>query len=303
MAKPHPVPSGQNPELRAEACSNSCSAPSSPSFPTTCTVVMSKANGSARRSRCISVWFELRWGITACLMLTVTLITVIFYYHPTTTNVTAFYRTVPIAPEANGRVAEVLVGWSGEVRARRADLPVGQSRPAGCRRYCRTPNRRNRCGDGGRAGRHRSPPTVKSSRRKAPLQQALDELETKQELNRRNAEIVARREIERLENFAEGQRGALAAATAGKKAAEEKLTSLCPRKRPAPRPPLAQAQVELNKRDPRRLQRPRGAIRTTGWRHRQPDDAAGRHLHPGGRGSRQLQRGFGQIEAQVMRPA
>ena len=28
-----------------------------------------------------SVWFELRWGITACLMLTVGLITVIFYNH------------------------------------------------------------------------------------------------------------------------------------------------------------------------------------------------------------------------------
>src|SRR5512139_1071085 len=28
-----------------------------------------------------SVWYELRWGITGCLMLTVALITMIFYYH------------------------------------------------------------------------------------------------------------------------------------------------------------------------------------------------------------------------------
>ncbi|MEY9759130.1 hypothetical protein ABIE73_006525 [Bradyrhizobium yuanmingense] len=27
-----------------------------------------------------SVWYELRWGITACLMLTVSLITMIFYF-------------------------------------------------------------------------------------------------------------------------------------------------------------------------------------------------------------------------------
>ncbi len=53
-----------------------------------------------------SVWFELRWGITACLVLTVSLITVIFYNHPSTTNVTLFFRTVPILPETNGRVAE-----------------------------------------------------------------------------------------------------------------------------------------------------------------------------------------------------
>src|SRR5690606_37238223 len=29
-----------------------------------------------------SVWFELRWGITACLILTILLITTIFYFHP-----------------------------------------------------------------------------------------------------------------------------------------------------------------------------------------------------------------------------
>src|SRR5882724_2896172 len=62
-----------------------------------------------------SVWFELRWGITACLVLAVGLITVIFYNHPSTTNVTLFYRTVPIVPETIGRVAEVYVGITGPV--------------------------------------------------------------------------------------------------------------------------------------------------------------------------------------------
>src|SRR6267142_4741632 len=62
-----------------------------------------------------SVWFELRWGITACLILTVSLITVIFYNHPSTTNVTLFFRTVPILPETNGRVAEIYVGFSDKV--------------------------------------------------------------------------------------------------------------------------------------------------------------------------------------------
>src|SRR3954453_15030915 len=64
-----------------------------------------------------SVWFELRWGITACLMLTIGLITVIFYNHPATTNVTALFRTVPILPETNGRVAEIFVdGVGGAVK-------------------------------------------------------------------------------------------------------------------------------------------------------------------------------------------
>src|SRR5271167_1461385 len=63
-----------------------------------------------------SVWFELRWGITACLILTVTLITVIFYNHPSTTNVVMLFRTVPILPETSGRVAEVYVGVSGPIK-------------------------------------------------------------------------------------------------------------------------------------------------------------------------------------------
>src|SRR5919198_3482236 len=62
-----------------------------------------------------SVWFELRWGITACLMLTVGLITVIFYNHPSTSNVTLFFRTIPIVPETIGRVAEVYVDLSAPV--------------------------------------------------------------------------------------------------------------------------------------------------------------------------------------------
>src|SRR6185312_6535696 len=62
-----------------------------------------------------SVWFELRWGITACLILTVSLITTVFYNHPSTTNVTLLYRTVPILPETNGRVAEIYVVSSDKV--------------------------------------------------------------------------------------------------------------------------------------------------------------------------------------------
>src|SRR6476620_2926581 len=62
-----------------------------------------------------SVWYELRWGITGCVILTVCLITVVFYNHPSTTSVTLFFRTVPIITETTGRVAEVYVGINGPV--------------------------------------------------------------------------------------------------------------------------------------------------------------------------------------------
>src|ERR671937_3284640 len=64
-----------------------------------------------------TMWFELRWGITACLVLTVALITVIFYFHPSTKAVTAVVRTISILPEMNGRVAEVNVGTNDKVEA------------------------------------------------------------------------------------------------------------------------------------------------------------------------------------------
>src|SRR2546423_5221331 len=63
-----------------------------------------------------SVWFELRFGIITCLMLTVALITMIFYYHPSTTSATLYFRSVPIVPEVSGRVAEVHVDVSASVK-------------------------------------------------------------------------------------------------------------------------------------------------------------------------------------------
>src|SRR6201988_2946317 len=62
-----------------------------------------------------SVWYELRWGITGCVILTVLLITTVFYNHPSTTNVTLFFRTVPVISETNGGVAEVFLPVSGRV--------------------------------------------------------------------------------------------------------------------------------------------------------------------------------------------
>ena len=45
-----------------------------------------------------NVWYELRWGITSCAVLAITLISVIFYFHPTAINVTSLFRTVSVCP-------------------------------------------------------------------------------------------------------------------------------------------------------------------------------------------------------------
>src|ERR1044072_3459679 len=64
-----------------------------------------------------TVWYELRWGITTCLMLTILLITLIFYYHPSTKNAFPFFRTAPLLPGGVGRVSEIYVDVRAPVKA------------------------------------------------------------------------------------------------------------------------------------------------------------------------------------------
>src|SRR5918995_5010528 len=64
-----------------------------------------------------SVWYELRYGITACIALTIILLTLILYYHPSTSSAVSFFRTIPILPEGSGRVEEVYVGIRDKVEA------------------------------------------------------------------------------------------------------------------------------------------------------------------------------------------
>ena len=71
---------------------------------------------------------------------------------------------------------------------------------------------------------------------KAANQQAVDELETKRELQRRNAGVVPQRDIEKLELAVAGRLGSLAAAAAAKQATETRISTLLPAEKPAPRP-------------------------------------------------------------------
>jgi multidrug resistance efflux pump len=248
-----------------------------------------------------SVWFELRWGITACLILTVGLITVIFYNHPSTSNVTLFFRTVPILPETNGRVAEIFVGNSASVAQGAPIFRLDSSKQEAA---VETARRKIAEIDAqmavARVDVVKAEGQLKESQ--SNHQQTLDELEAKQELYRRNPGNVPFREIERLQERAKGQLGAIDASTAAKQSSEEKVSTLLPAEKASAEAALNQAQVELDKTVVRAgvdgrveqfvlrvgdivnpLMRPAGV------------------LIPEGAGQRSLQAGFGQIEAQIMK--
>src|SRR5215207_6941660 len=247
-----------------------------------------------------SVWYELRWGIISCLILTIGLITLIFYFHPATTNVTALFRTVPILPETNGRVTEVFVSLTGDVKK---GQPIFRLDDAKTRAALEVANRRVLEVEAAIAVAPTEIAAAEGQVQQAQgtLDQANDELKTKQELNRRQADIVARREIEKLQNAVAGRKGGLAAAMSAKQASEMKLTTLLPAEKASAEAARQQAQVELDKMIVRAgvdgrveqfvlrvgdivnpLMRPAGI------------------LIPSNAGGGTLVAGFGQIEAQVI---
>jgi multidrug resistance efflux pump len=247
-----------------------------------------------------SVWFELRWGITGCLVLTVLLITLIFYYHPSTTNAASFFRTVPIVPETGGRVAEVHVGMSEEVEAgeplftlddsmQRAEVETLRRRLAEIDASAAVARTERAAADG----------RIRQAR--GAFDQALEELETKSELRARNPDAVPLREIERLENLVEGRQGALEAAQAEKAAVEERLATLLPAERARAEAQLAEAQVALDKT----VVRAGVSGRVEQFTLRAGDFVSplmrpAGVLIPAEAGRRAVQAGFGQIEAQVL---
>src|SRR4029450_10914081 len=193
-----------------------------------------------------SVWFELRWGITACLILTVGLITVIFYNHPSTSNVTLFFRTVPILPETNGRVAEIFVANSASVAQGAPIFRLDSSKQEAA---VETARRKIAEIDAQMAVARTDVVKAEGQVKEAQSnhQQTLDELEAKQELYRRNPGNVPFREIERLQERAKGQLGAIEGASAAKQGAEERLATLLPAEKASADAALNQAQVDLDK--------------------------------------------------------
>ncbi|MPZ39369.1 MAG: HlyD family secretion protein [Rhizobiales bacterium] len=248
-----------------------------------------------------SVWFELRWGITACLILAVGLITVIFYNHPSTTNVTLFYRTVPIVPEINGRVAEVYVGFSGPIAKGapifRLDSSSQEAAADAARRKIAEVEAEMVVAQ---ADILKAEGQLQEA--KGAHQQALDELDTKLELQKRNPGIVARREIEKLEVAAEGRKGAIASATAARQAAEARIAALLPAQKASAQAALAQAEADLAKTTIRAGVS--GRVEQFGLRVGDivnPFMRPAGILIPQGAGQQTLQAGFGQIEAQIMK--
>jgi len=245
-----------------------------------------------------SVWFELRWGITSCLILTILLITTIFYNHPATSSVTLYFRTVPILPETNGRVSKIYVDYTGHVEK---GAPIFELDSSKQQAAVETARRKIAEVDSDLAAAKLDVQkgNAQIDEAKSSLQQAIDEFETKKYLGSKGA--APAREVERLQLAVKGREATLAAVTAARDVTQERLSTQLPADRATAEAALAEAEVELGKTVVRAgvsgrveqfvlrvgdivnpLMRPAGVLI--------PDDTG-----------RTLVAGFGQIEAQVMK--
>src|ERR1700730_14678095 len=210
-----------------------------------------------------SVWFELRWGIITCLMLTVGLITVIFYFHPSTTSATLYFRTVPILPEVNGRVSEVHVELSAPVKKDDVIFKLDSTKQEAA---------------------------METARRKiAEVDAAL--LAAQADVLKADGQVLDA-----------GRQGALDSATASKQSATTRLTALLPAEKASAEARLAEAQVDLDKTTIRAGVDGRvGQFTLRVGEVVNPVMRSAGILIPDGAGQRGLSAGFGQIEAQVVK--
>ena len=100
-----------------------------------------------------TMWYELRWGITACLILNDQPDYCGVLLSPSTTNAVPYFRTIPLLPEGGGRVEEVFVKNGQSVEAGDPCFQLAGQRSGGGRESrresvgsnCPLPLRKHRC--------------------------------------------------------------------------------------------------------------------------------------------------------------
>jgi len=193
-----------------------------------------------------SVWYELRWGITLCLILTICLITTIFYFHPSTKSATSVFRTVAVLPQINGRVAETFVELNQRVEKgqsllrldsaeQEADVETARRRITEIEASLVVAKSRLAEADG------------RIIQARGTLEQALDEFTARSEANRKNPNTFSERDVERMRIRSDTEQGALDAALASREATFSEIEFQLPAEKASAEAALKEAQVELEK--------------------------------------------------------
>lgn len=193
-----------------------------------------------------TLWYELRWGITLCAILAISLITILFYFHPMTTSVTSTFRTVTILSETGGRVVEVYVENNEDVKA---GDPIFRMDSSSQEAAAETARRKlaeiDAALDLARADRASAVAGI--SEAEALLEQSEADLDRQATLLARGSTVVSERDVEVLQNQVDANEAAVDAAEAGLAAVELRISEELPAQRASAEAALQQAEVELAK--------------------------------------------------------
>jgi multidrug resistance efflux pump len=211
------------------------------------------------------------------------------------------FRTVTILPETSGRVAETFVEINQRVEAGqplfRLDSTEQEAAVEAARRKIAEVEAEMVV-----AQAQLKETEGKIVQARGSYQQALDEYNTRAELRRRNASAIAARDVEKAQVVVDTAQGAVDAALAAKDAIVAQIDFQLPAAKASAEAELHQAQVDLEKTLV--VAGTDGVVQQFGLR---PGDVVNPMLRPAGilvpkRKVTGLLAGFGQIEAQVLKP-
>jgi len=249
-----------------------------------------------------TMWYELRWGITLCAMLTISLITVVFYFHPSTSNVSSFFRTVTILSETAGRVEEVYVDINDAVEA---GDPIFRLDSASQEAAAETARRQIAEVDAALLVAQSDLGSASGvlEQAEAAYRQIEQDLNRRETLLAEGSSAVTTREVETLRNQLAEAQGALDAAEANLRTLQTQIEVGLPARRATAEAALAQAETEIEK-----LTVYAGVDGRIEQFDLREGDIVNPILRPAGvlvpfdSGRNRFQAGFPQVAAQVTRP-
>ncbi|SDX63093.1 Multidrug resistance efflux pump [Ruegeria halocynthiae] len=193
-----------------------------------------------------TMWYELRWGLTTCAILALTVITTLFYFHPASKTAASYFRTVTILPQLGGRVSEVYVRNNEHVNAgqpifriedftQTALVEAAHAQIAQVQASLKVAETDLAEAEAGIAGA------------KAALDQGLEDLERNTTLRDEGSSAVRLAEIDRLENLVAEREAQLTAATSRRAAVVQQIEELIPAQLASANAQLDAALTELDK--------------------------------------------------------
>ncbi len=193
-----------------------------------------------------TMWYELRWGLTTCAILALSVITTLFYFHPASSTAASYFRTVTILPQLGGRVSEVYVSNNDTVTSgqpifriedftQQAQVQAAHAQIAQVQASLKVAETDLVQADAGIAGA------------RAALAQSVEDLERNTTLRDEGSSAVRLAEIERLENLVAEREAQVTAAQSQRAAVVQQIEELIPAQLASANAQLDAALTELDK--------------------------------------------------------